>query len=1115
MNWTREQQRAIEEQGNLIVSAAAGAGKTAVLTERVVRLVEGGMDVDRLLILTFTRAAAAEMKERIQSTLQQRAAAATDEALKARLYRQSARCPNASISTIHAFCARVVNRYFHLVGLSPSAATLDETESAVLRDQAVDEALTALAAEDAPAYKLLMQAFEREDTLKRALDGLTGFLMAQPDPAGWLQRVERELTSREAYDRAVEVCFREDRQTFEAALTDLIRLRDSYPPAWGKLIAYLDEAIPHARGALLQRTPEDYAQALGAVTFGRMPTVKDMEPRDKDALKDARDRVKKEAAAQALTYGRDGDRLWALHLESAQVLLALTGLWRRQQEVYDGLKRDRDRIDFNDLEHFCAKILEDPEAAAEYRDRFTAIIVDEYQDSNAVQEAILNRIRRPDDLFFVGDVKQSIYGFRMAEPGLFLEKLRTFTGAAGSRIDLSHNFRSSPEILDAVNRVFEKLMRPGQSPIAYDDTAALRPGMAQPQGGVELHLIERKQADPAEAEDDEEAEKSEGAETAESAEKLENAEAEARFCAKRIRELMENELYQEAADKAPRPYRYGDFAILLRSMPNARVFARTLALSGIPCFAQLTGGYFESVEVMVLLNLLRIIDNRRQDIPLLSVLRSSVGGFSHEELIDLRTRYPQGELLDCLLSAAAEDPEGKAARFLGRIEAWRRESMIVNLEELLSRLLDETELYVEMGAMPGGVQRQANLDALVSKARSYDLTGSFGLHGFLKYMDDARDSAKLGASQTVQSDVVRILSVHKSKGLEFPVVFLAELNRQFSRESENAPLLLHRELGMGLNFVDGDGVKREPLSRRGVLLLNRRQQVEEEMRVLYVAMTRPKRRLVLVGTVKNAREALDRPESLTPYGVLRARSFLSWLLMTIKDRVPAFVHPREAFVLPVGEAHPALPEADPMLVAALARRYAYEYPFPGAAGVPNKTSVTALADKHTLTFAEPAFAEEAGALRRGTDVHELLRRLPLKPVTAEELDEYLAAHQGTRYRANLAYFTGTDLFRRLCASPRVYRELPFTLAVDTGELLGVPSEERVLLQGVIDVCFREGDGFVLLDYKTDRVEGDPVLWAERHRRQVELYAQALETLTGRPVRERYVVFLNGRTCVRL
>ena len=1098
MNWTTEQQQAITAQGNLIVSAAAGAGKTAVLTARVVRLVEEGMDIDRLLILTFTRAAAAEMKERIQNTLQQRAAETADEAMKARLYRQSARCPNASISTIHAFCARVVNRYFHLVGLSPSAATLDETEAAILRDQAVEEALTNLATEDAPAFQLLIRAFEREDALKKAVNALTGFLMAQPDPEGWLERVEKDLTSREAYDEAVTVCFREDQGALEAALGDLVRLRDGCPPAWEKLIAYLDDPIAHARGALLQRTPAAYAQALSAVTFGRISWPKDMEQRDRDALDKARKKVKEETENQAQTYGQDGERLWQVHLRSARVLLALTSLWRRQQAVYDRLKRDRDRIDFNDLEHFCAQILQNEEAAAEYRDRFAAIIVDEYQDSNAVQEAILNRIRRADDLFFVGDVKQSIYGFRMAEPGLFLEKLRTFTGEAGRRIDLSHNFRSSPEILDAVNRVFEKLMQPGQSPIEYDEKAALRPGMPQPQGQVELHLIEKKPGPDAEEEED-----------------MEAAEAEARFCARRIRELMENELYQDSADSAPRPYRYGDFAILLRSMPNARVFARTLALAGIPCYAQLTGGYFESVEVMVLLNLLRVIDNRRQDIPLLSVLRSGVGGFSHEELIELRTRCPRGELLDCLLRAASDDPDSKAARFLARIEGWRRESMISSMEELLSHLLDETELYVEMGALPGGAQRQANLDALVSKARSYDETGSFGLHGFLRYMDDARDSARSGAAQTVESDVVRILSVHKSKGLEFPVVFLAELNRQFSRESENAPLLLHRDRGMGLAFVDGDGVKREPLSRRAVLLLNRRQQAEEEMRVLYVAMTRPKRRLVLVGTLKDAHEALDRDEPLTPYAVLRARSFLTWLLMTAKGHIPATVHPRAEFVLPAGTATPDLPAADPVLVDALVRRYGYEYPFAGAAGVPNKTSVTALADHHTLSFAEPAFAEEAGALRRGTDVHELLRRLPLKPLTGGELDKYLAARKGEKYRENLDYFIRTDLFSRLCKSPRAYRELPFTLAMDTGELLGIPSEERVLLQGVIDVCFREGDGFVLLDYKTDHVEGDPALWAERHRRQVELYARALTTLTGLPVNEKYIVFLNGRTCVRL
>ena len=1098
MDWTREQRLAIEKDGNLIVSAAAGAGKTAVLTERVVRLVETGTDIDRLLILTFTRAAAAEMKDRIQNTLQKKASETEDADLKARLYRQSARCPSASISTIHSFCARVVNRYFHLVGLSPSASTLDETESAVLRDQAVTEAVIALASENAPSYKLLIRAFEREDALKKALDGLTRFLMAQPDPEAWLERVEKELTSRTAYDRAVDVCFRTDKSAFEAALADLINLRDSYPPEWAKLIAYLDEAIPHARGALLQQEPASYAQALSAVTFGKISYPKDMDLRERDALKDARERVKKEALRQAETYGQNEDKLWRIHLLSAQALLALTSLWRQQQAIYDRMKRDRDRIDFNDLEHFCAKILENEEAAAEYRERFLAIIVDEYQDSNAVQEEILNRIKRSDDLFFVGDVKQSIYGFRMAEPGLFLEKLETFAGDAGSRVDLNQNFRSSPEVLNAVNRVFSQLMRPGQSPIEYNDKAALYPGRNQPAGKAELHLIERRPGEDTEDTED-----------------MESAEAEARFCAKRIREMMENETYRETAGGTPRRFRYGDFAILLRSMTNARVFARTLALAGIPCYAQLTGGYFESVEVMVMLNLLRVIDNRRQDIPLLSVLRSDIGEFSHEELIDLRTRYPRGDLLDCLTAAAEENPDCKAAWFLRRIEDWRRESMIVTVEELLSRLLDETELYVEMGIMPGGAQRQANLDALVAKARSYDQTGSFGLHGFLRYMDDARDSAKAGAAQTVQGDVVRILSIHKSKGLEFPVVFLAELNRQFSREGENAPLLLHRDLGMGLNFVDEEGIKREPVSRRGVLLLNRRLQAEEEMRVLYVAMTRPKRHLIMVGTIRNAREVLDRPERITAYAVLQSRSFLTWLLMTVKHDLPVYVHAREEFAIEPDEERPGLPEADPEQVEALGIGYAYTYPYAKTAGVPNKTSVTALADKRTLSFAEPSFVEEEGALRRGTDVHELLRRLPLRPVASSELDALLSARNGERYRNSLAYFVQTDLFRRMCQSRQVYRELPFTLAMDTEELLGVSSEEKVLLQGVIDACFLEDDGFVLLDYKTDRVEGAPDTWAERHRRQAELYAKALEKLTGQPVKEKYIVLLNGRACVKL
>ena len=1097
MNWTREQMLAIEEQGNLIVSAAAGAGKTAVLTERVVRLVEKGADIESLLILTFTRAAAAEMKERIESALQDRAQKATEKALQDRLYHQSLRCANANISTIHAFCARVVNRYFHLVGLSPSAATLDETESAVLLRESMEEALTNLATEDAPAYRVLIRAFEGEAALEEALMGLNSFLKAQPEPEKWLSDAEENLTSRALFDKGVEVCFREDKARFEAVLSDLVRQRDSLPPQRADVISYLDETIPHAQGALLQQTPQGYAQALTAVVFGRMPAAKGMDPELKDALTAARDKVKKEARDQAAAYGQDLQQQWLLHLQSARVLTVLISLWRQMEALYALKKRDRDKLDFNDLEHYCARILDDETAAAEYRERFSAIIVDEYQDSNAVQEAILNKIRRADNLFFVGDVKQSIYGFRMAEPGLFLEKLKTFCGAAGKRIDLNHNFRSSQEVLTAVNQVFEKLMGPGISPIVYDEQAALRPGCPQPEGQAELHLIER-----AYEEDSEE-------------EPIDVAEAEARFCAQRIKDMMAKETYQDGADSEPRPLRFSDFAILLRNMTHARIFARTLALSGIPCYAQLSGGYFESVEVMVALNLLRVIDNRRQDIPLLSVLHSSVGGFSHGELMALRNHCPNGDILDCLTFAAGRDPDGKAAGFLNKIAAWRQQSRISPVETILVSLLDETGLYEEMGAMPGGIQRQANLDALVSKAHSYDDMGGFGLHGFIAYMDQAKASAKSGAAQTVQSDVVRILTVHKSKGLEFPVVFLAQMNGQFSRQGERAALLLHRELGLGLTFVDPEGTKREPIFRRGILLLNRRQQLEEEMRVLYVAMTRPKRQLILVGTLKDARSALNTPLHLTPYGLLSARSFLRWVLLCAPQQVKTFVHPREEFAISEGTERPPLAPGDPLLVEALVRKYAFVYPYAGAAGVPNKTSVTALAERHTLSFTEPAFAPEQGALRRGTDVHSLLQHLPLEPLSPAALAAYLQEQNGEAYRRGIEYFVGTDLFLRMCQSPTVYRELPFTLSMDSHDLLGTNTHERVLLQGVMDACFLEEGGFVLLDYKTDHVTGDPAAFAQRHLRQVELYAQALATLTGQPVKERWLVFINGRSCVRL
>ena len=870
MAWTTEQQRAIDARGNLIVSAAAGAGKTAVLTERVARLVEQGASMDRMLILTFTRAAAGEMKGRIEDRLLLLAREAAGEVQK-RLRRQALLCRSAQISTIHAFCARVVNRHFHMAELSPGVTTLDETESAVLMEQAAAEALLLFAREKEETYQTLLRAFDREEKVLEGLLKLHGFLCAQPDRERWLAQTRESLFSGEALQKAGELCMQEGKRRLHLAAKDLQEYLPLIDCQYGKVIAYMQGVLESTERALAAADFYAYTDALEQIPFGVLRFPKTIEAEEKNRIVELRDRLKKCVNDQILLFFRDREQEQAVQNQSAKGLQALFDLWEAFDRAYTQKKKDRDRIDFNDQEHYCARILSDERVAREYRERFDYIIVDEYQDSNRVQEAILQRICREDNLFFVGDVKQSIYGFRMAEPGLFLEKLSSFTGAAGQRADLNCNFRSSQAVLDAVNSVFEKLMGPGMGDILYDETAALKPGRSQPEGLAELHLIE--------GEDDPQGEP------------LDSPEAEARFCAEKIRSIMEEErLCLPGGDE--RPYAYSDFVILLRSTGQARVFARTLALCGVPCYAQLTGGYFESIEVAVFLNLLRIIDNRRQDIPLLSVLRSAMGGFSDEALIGLRSRCPQGEYLDCLLLEAQRETQGQAAAFLERLERYRQMSLLLPVEELVSRLLDDTGFYREMGAMPGGRQRQSNLDALVEKARAYDGTGAFGLRGFLKYMDMARDSDKAGAAQSVTADAVRILSIHKSKGLEFPVVFLCDLGRRFNRRDEQESLLLDGDWGAALSFVDKDRVKRVPLLYKAIRLLGRQRQIEEEMRVLYVAMTRPKGRLYMVGSktelhkmLKHMGRSLQRVKDVSILGGSRISMYLSWELARAGTRV--------------------------------------------------------------------------------------------------------------------------------------------------------------------------------------------------------------------------------------
>ncbi len=1126
MDWTNEQREAIKTQGNLIVSAAAGAGKTAVLTERVVSRVLAGCPIGGMLVLTFTRAAASEMKTRISDRLNAAADAEEDPERMRYLRRQARAADGAYISTVHAFCARVLRRQYHTVGLPAGSRVADEMESAALVETVKDALLTELSAAEDADYQALLAAFGGENAAWEAVQRTYEFSRALPEPDEWMTEAAARYGDDAALngllDDAVSYCKHELSlviETVEAA-------RDSLPPELAGVISVLDDDLSRYRALLLCCGYEEYRAALGGIEYLRMTFPRGTDESEKAPVQEAREMGKKLVKDQRARLTRNASESLEIMRRAGGAVSALVSVVRRFDRAYTEAKRGAGCMDYADLEHLTLAALKNESVAKEYRGRFELIAVDEYQDINRVQEAIVRRVSRGNNLFLVGDVKQSIYRFRQAEPALFLEKLMRFSGEAGRRVDLSRNFRSAREVLFAVNDAFGAVMSREAGELDYDERARLVCGGDPPPGGAELHLIRRGREEPENGED--------------ALEDAADLEVESRLIAGRIHELIANEGYTDPGTKKTRSYGYRDFAVLLRAGTDAQTVAQTLSRCGVPCYAQSSGGYFDAVEVQILLNLLRVIDNRRQDVALLSVLCSSVGGFSLEELSRVRAAHRDGSFFEAF-AACADGTDALGARakaFLDRLEAYRAESRLVSVEELLGRLLDETGFYEEMGAGYGGAQRQANLDALLDKAHAFERGGARGVWNFLRQIDLAANTAAVGAAQTVTADVVRLLTIHKSKGLEFPVVFVAGLGKRFNLQDTFHSLLLHAEQGIALRFLDDAGaetprLKRDTLARQ---ILSRRLRVEqlgEEMRVLYVAMTRARCRLILTGCAFKPEEKLLRAqENPAAWAVLRAGTPLQWLLMGPRRALEISCYERETF-LGAERAQTAapLPEADPAVVAAIEKRLSWRYPHEEAVRLPAKAAVSGVgretAELPALNV--PAFLgrPKDGAFA-GTATHQAMQYLPLDgsldPGGVRDFLTRLAdSGRLTPEQADAAdaraigWFLSTPLWARMRHAERLERELAFSCAMDASALGETDAHERILLQGVIDACFLENGAWTIVDYKTDRArEGESAAQAaERHRTQISLYAQSLESLGGAPVGERLIVLLSRRAVVPL
>ena len=1174
VKWTSEQQKVIDLRNrNILVSAAAGSGKTAVLVERIIRRLtedDTPTDVDRLLIVTFTEAAAAEMKERISAAIEKKLEERPGDI---RLERQATLIHSAQITTIHSFCLAVIRDHFHVIGIDPGFRIAEEGELKLLKQDVLEELLEECYAEAKEEFLDFTERFgsgKSDKKIEEIILKMYEYSRSYPRPDRWLDQCVKAYASEDLEVRA------EERVRMRAA--DIERVLER-----GLKICEEPDG-PYMYGDMLDSDLQELERLQQAENFDAMYSAaagfkwKRLSSRKDDTVSpDKKEKVKKlREQAKSLLKGMQEDyfyaprEVWQQDMQDAlPSVVTLTELVKRFAHMLDEKKRLRNMIDFNDMEQFALAILTEekdgelvPSAVAgEYQDRFDEVMIDEYQDSNLVQETILTSVSRVSrgeyNIFMVGDVKQSIYSFRLSRPELFMEKYNTYSlkDSVTQRIDLHKNFRSREEVLDSVNDIFRQIMKKELGGIEYDDSAALYPGAEfppLPSGKEDFCKSELLLLDKEDTGGEDE------------------RQAEARMIARRIRELIRDGVVLDKETREYRRVQYRDIVILTRSIRGwAEVFSSVLGEEGIPAYSVSREGYFETYEVSVLLDYLKILDNARQDLPLAAVLTSVFGGLNTRELAEIRIAYPNVPFYEaaamCAESDAAEDAcmeelRGKLRRFYDQVRYFREKVPYTPIHELLEEIIDKTGYGLYIAAMPGGAQRMANVEMLTERAAAFEGTSYKGLFNFVRYIAQLKkydvDYGEAGIMDE-QADTVRIMSIHKSKGLEFPIVFVAGMGKKFNTQDTKGSVLLHPDWGAGVDLIDLKRRTKTPtflkkMIREETALEN----LAEEMRILYVALTRAKEKLIMTGAAKITEDGAVSDIS-SVFRAEGAKCYLDWVLPCIlsdetgkvkqESPVEVSVFRAEDLTLQQEETQAEVMAEDvlrnwddsqvyePELRERLDAQIDYVYPFEDEGKMKLKFTVSEL--KKWASLAEeageemyeepvvvpliPEFLKEEEILTgapRGSAYHKLLELLDF--TVDYDVENLTAAVQQLRQEGRLTdemaecirpkdilRFLGCRSGRRMADAARngkLYKEQPFVLSVDASEIYPEDcSGEKILVQGIIDVYFEEPDGLVVLDYKTDKVRTGNEL-KEKYHAQLDYYAQALEQLTEKPVKEKII-----------
>lgn len=1171
---TPQQQAVVEDRGGtLLVSAAAGSGKTKVLVDHVMeRILNEGRNINDFLIITFTNAAAAELRGKISKAVTEALARQPENR---HLSHQLELLHLAQISTVHAFCGALIRQYGYLLEVPADYRMLEDSQKNEMRSRILEKLLEEAYVRAEPGFRLLtdtLGAGRTDDSLVQLILDLHENIQSQPDPVLWLRQQQvylepdtdlsktewGKLLISDARERLSGLITRYD-WAIRSMAGDALLMK-KYLPCY--------EIQRECLSAMLSALDGPW-DAIGPALTMEYPYVSVQKYPDQaflDAVKAVKSDGKKLLESLQKRFSRTEAELIDEHNRMAPALEALLNLVRQLDEAFSKEKRRKNLLDFSDQEHLAIHLLTHPgtgkptEIAQEVAARFVEIMVDEYQDSNRIQEMIFTAICAPGDTnrFLVGDVKQSIYGFRQAEPGLFLEKYKTFLPAkdavAGQsrKLVLSKNFRSRPEILEAVNHVFSCVMSEAVGDIVYGPEEQLYDGLEHyPETGrthVELHLLQMEK--------DEE-------------EDVNKYQKEAQWAARKITELLKGQMPIRDGDGL-RPVQPGDIAVLFRNKDAISVYRRVLIKAGIPVASGGTGQLFEAPEVRVLVDLLKILNNPHQDIPLLAVLCSPLFRFSNDQLAKIRSESKAERFYDAM--RACKEPWCVSA--MEQLEALRDAAGELSADKLIWQLLHKTGFLTAYSAMEDGQRRRENLLAIYALARTAAGDGFLYLYQFLRILDRTETDGLSAAAEA--GNGVILTTMHSSKGLEYPVVFLGDLSRQFNLRELNEQVLFDPDQGIGLKITDVENRVRYPgISHHALAVKKRRMQISEELRILYVAMTRPKDYLFMLYTDAAPGKALERLRAgagspAAPWACERAKCLGDWVLLAALSRVEAGAlfslcgrpegelevsdHPWGIYVESLEEitqpydiftsettADLSVEVPSP---AQLTARLTWKNQYLAASQTPSKLTATQLKgrdkDQEAAEGARvqaripqlrrPAFILEKrglSAAERGTATHLFLQYADFS--ACQDLDgvigqldrlcdrEFLTEQQAEAVQPEtiVTLFT-SPLGKRILEAKQLIREFKFSLLEDAGHYYPNVDGEQVLLQGVIDAAILEEDGVTVIDFKTDRVtEATITARAEEYRPQLTVYQQALERILNKPVKEMVLYFLAVGSSVSL